>query len=168
MDSLWTELIFSHEASFVIRRGDAGILTQPCFCLCTVCNYLFKNEYSANPLIPDILALGWSNKQIKSYLHITNEFWKQPEIIPSESPVPAGMERDSGIPMFSVCQPHGHFVLDIPGLEFLPVTLSERRTSAGTASSRRSYPPGRGQKKCAAAACWLGQILYIEKTKKRN
>lgn len=88
-----TELIFSHEASSVIRKGDADVLTQLCFCRSTVCNYLFKNEHSTNPLIPDILVLRWSNKQIKSYLHITNEFWKRTEIIPSESPVPG---RDGG------------------------------------------------------------------------
>lgn len=87
----------------MIRRGDAGILTQPCFCLCAVCNYLFKNEHSANPLIPDILVLGWSNKQIKSYLHITNEFWKQTEIIPSDSLVPVGVEEDSRSPVFRAC-----------------------------------------------------------------
>lgn len=92
MVSQRTKLIFSHEASFVIRRGVAGILTQLCFCLCTACNYLFKNEHSTNPLIPDILVLCWSNKQIKSYLHITNEFWKCTEIIPSESLIPAGIE----------------------------------------------------------------------------
>lgn len=92
MVSQRTKLIFSHEASSVIRMGDASILTQLCFCLCTVCNYLFKNEHSTNPLIPDILVLCWSNKQIKSYLHITNEFWKRTEIIPSESLAPAGME----------------------------------------------------------------------------
>ena len=81
----------------MIRRGDAGILTQLCFCLCTVCNYLFKNEHSTNPLIPDILVLGWSNKQITSYLHITNEFWKRTEIIPSESLIPAGTEGTAGV-----------------------------------------------------------------------
>lgn len=82
----------------MIRRGVSGILTQPCFCLCAACNYLFKNEHSANPLIPDILVLRRSNKQIKSYLHITNEFWKCTEIIPSESHGPAGMrgQAESG------------------------------------------------------------------------
>lgn len=39
------------------------------------------------------------------------------------------------------------------------VTLSGRRTSAGTASSRRSYPPGRVQRRCAAGAYWPGQTL---------
>lgn len=29
----------------------------------------------------------------------------------------------------------------------------------GTASSHRSYPPGRGQRKCAAGAYWPGQTL---------
>lgn len=87
----------------MIRRGDAGILTQLCFCLCTVCNYLLKNEHSANPLIPDILVLCQPNKQIKSYLHITNEFWKQTEIIPSESLIPTREGRDSQIAVCVVC-----------------------------------------------------------------
>lgn len=39
------------------------------------------------------------------------------------------------------------------------VTLSGRRTSAGTASSRRSYPPGRVRRRCAAGAYWPGQTL---------
>lgn len=106
MVSQRTKLIFSHEASSVIRRGDAGVLTQLCFCLCTVCNYLFKNEHSTNPLIPDILVLCWSNKQIKSYLHITNEFWKWTEIIPSESLTPAGVGGGGGwggSSVFGVC-----------------------------------------------------------------
>lgn len=39
------------------------------------------------------------------------------------------------------------------------VTLSGRRTSADTVSSRRSCPPDRGLRRCAAAAYWPGRTL---------
>lgn len=49
-----------------------------------------------------------------------------------------------------------------------PVTPSGRKTSAGTASSRRSYPPGRGQRRCAAGAYWLGQTLLTQRGDKER
>lgn len=33
----------------------------------------------------------------------------------------------------------------------------------GNASSRRSYPPGRGQRRCAAGAYWRGQTLLKDR-----
>ena len=41
-----------------------------------------------------------------------------------------------------------------------PEAPSGRRTSAGTGSSHRSCPPGRGRRRCAAAAYWPGRTLW--------
>lgn len=48
------------------------------------------------------------------------------------------------------------------GQRHSPAARSGRRTSVGTASSRRSCPPVRAQQRCAAATCWPGRKLDMD------
>ena len=69
-----------------------------------------------------------------------------------------GMQR----PHCALCQPAESVATGAQGPAHSPATLFGRRTSVGTASSHRFYPPARARRRYAVAACWPGRRLYTQ------